>query len=130
MPIRPRRRSKRSPTAIASRHARWSFGSALATAASGCMRPRSSGCLRSGPAGLRAAALRVIELQRAIVAQNVTTPGGAVDTGPQRLTFRVSGRVPTVTALGEIIVRAVEGAHITLADVGTVRAGEGEGDTV
>ncbi len=51
--IRPRRRSKRSPTAIASRHARWSFGSALATAASGCMRPRSSGCLRSRPAGRR-----------------------------------------------------------------------------
>ena len=48
------------------------------------------------PVQLRAAGLTAVDVQRAIVAQNVTTPGGAVDTGPQRLTFRVSGRVPSV----------------------------------
>src|SRR6185295_16710293 len=72
------------------------------------------------PAKLRAAGISAIDVQRAIVAQNITTPGGAVDTGPQRLTFRVSGRVPTVTAVGEIIVRAIEGHPISIADVGAV----------
>jgi hydrophobe/amphiphile efflux-1 (HAE1) family protein len=81
------------------------------------------------PVKLRAAGLSAVDVQRAIVAQNVTTPGGAVDTGPQRLTFRVSGRVPTVTAVGEIIVRAVEGHPIAVADVGTVVDGQEEAET-
>jgi len=81
------------------------------------------------PSKLRAAGLSAVDVQRAIVAQNVTTPGGAVDTGPERLTFRVSGRVPTVTAVGEIIVRAVEGHPIAVADVGTVVDGQEEAET-
>jgi len=81
------------------------------------------------PAKLRGAGVSAVEVQRAIVAQNVTTPGGAVDTGPSRLTFRVSGRVPTVDAIGEIIVRAVEGHPITVADLGMVIDGEEEAET-
>jgi len=81
------------------------------------------------PAKLRAAGISAIDVQRAIVAQNITTPGGAVDTGPQRLTFRVSGRVPTVTAVGEIIVRAIEGHPISIADVGAVVDGQEEAET-
>ncbi len=81
------------------------------------------------PSKLRAAGLSAVDVQRAIVAQNVTTPGGAVDTGPERLTFRVSGRVPTVTAVGEIIVRAVEGHPIAVRDVGTVVDGQEEAET-
>src|SRR3954469_20729363 len=50
------------------------------------------------PVQLRSSGLTAVDVQRAIVAQNITTPGGAVDTGPQRLTFRVSGRVPSVAA--------------------------------
>ncbi len=46
------------------------------------------------PVQLRSAGLTAVDVQRAIVAQNITTPGGAVDTGPQRLTFRVSGARP------------------------------------
>src|SRR5215471_14068086 len=81
------------------------------------------------PVKLRGAGVSAVEVQRAIVAQNVTTPGGAVDTGPSRLTFRVSGRVPTVAAVGEIIVRAVEGHPITVNDLGTVIDGEEEAET-
>src|SRR5438477_512733 len=40
------------------------------------------------PVKMRAAGISAPELQRAIISQNVTTPGGAIDTGPQRLTFR------------------------------------------
>src|SRR5205085_1323862 len=69
------------------------------------------------PARLRGAGLTAIDVQRAIVAQNISTPGGTVDTGPQRLTFRVSGRVQNVQAIEEIIVRAVEGHPILIRDV-------------
>ena len=55
-------------------------GSARSTSGS----TRSS-CARAG--------VTAVDVQRAIAAQNLTTPGGAVETGPQRLTLRVAGRV-------------------------------------
>src|SRR5262245_6113322 len=51
------------------------------------------------PVRMRAAGLSATDVQRAIVAQNVSAPGGSVDTGPRRLTFRVSGRVQSVAAV-------------------------------
>jgi hydrophobe/amphiphile efflux-1 (HAE1) family protein len=81
------------------------------------------------PVRLRSAGLSVVDVQRAIVSQNVTTPGGAVDTGPQRLTFRVSGRVPTVDAVGDIIVRNVDNHPILVRDVATVTDSEEEAET-
>src|SRR3954452_3134251 len=81
------------------------------------------------PVQLRSAGLTAVDVQRAIVAQNITTPGGAVDTGPQRLTFRVSGRVPNVAAIEEIIVRNVDGHPILVRDVGHVVDGEEEAET-
>ena len=80
-------------------------------------------------ARLRAAGLSAVDVQRAIVAQNISAPGGAVDTGPQRLTFRVSGRVTSVQAIGDIVVRSVEGHPILVRDVGTVVDGEEEAET-
>jgi len=80
-------------------------------------------------ARLRAAGLSAVDVQRAIVAQNISAPGGAVDTGPQRLTFRVSGRVANVQAVGDIVVRSVEGHPILVRDVGTVVDGEEEAET-
>ncbi len=70
------------------------------------------------PVRLRAAGLTAVDVQRAIVAQNISTPGGSVDTGPQRLTFRVSGRVESVEAVEEIVVRSVGGHPILIRDVG------------
>jgi hydrophobe/amphiphile efflux-1 (HAE1) family protein len=78
---------------------------------------------------LRAAGLSVIDVQRAIVAQNLTTPGGAIDTGPQRYTFRVKGRVDSVEALGDIVIRDVDGHPLQVRDVATVVDGEEEADT-
>jgi hydrophobe/amphiphile efflux-1 (HAE1) family protein len=81
------------------------------------------------PVQLRSAGLTAVDVQRAIVSQNITTPGGTVDTGPQRLTFRVSGRVANVAAIEEIIVRNVEGHSILVRDVGRVIDGEEEAET-
>jgi hydrophobe/amphiphile efflux-1 (HAE1) family protein len=79
---------------------------------------------------LRAAGLTAADVQRAIVAQNVTAPGGTVDTGPRRLTFRVSGRVSSVAAVEEIIVRNVDNHPILVRDIGKVVDGEEEAETV
>ncbi|MES1172079.1 MAG: efflux RND transporter permease subunit [Bacteroidota bacterium] len=81
------------------------------------------------PEKLRSAGLSAVDVQRAIVAQNVTTPGGAIDTGPTRLTFRVKGRVPTVDALGDVIVRNLDNHPILVRDVGTVVDAEEEAET-
>ena len=80
-------------------------------------------------ARLRAAGLSAVDVQRAVASQNISAPGGAVDTGPQRLTFRVSGRVANVQAIGDIVVRSVEGHPILVRDVGTVIDGEEEAET-
>ncbi|HEY2900386.1 MAG TPA: efflux RND transporter permease subunit, partial [Polyangia bacterium] len=81
------------------------------------------------PIKLRATGLSVTDVQRAIVAQNVSTPGGAIETGPQRLTFRVRGRLGSVDALGDVIIRNVDGHPIMVRDVATVVDGEEEADT-
>ena len=81
------------------------------------------------PIRLRATGLSVADVQRAIVAQNVSTPGGAIETGPQRLTFRVRGRLSSVDSLADVIIRNVDGHPIMVRDVATVVDGEEEADT-
>src|SRR5882757_5805550 len=76
------------------------------------------------PIKLRAAGLSATDVQRAIVSQNVSTPGGAIETGPQRLTFRVRGRLGSVEALGDVVIRNVDGHPIMVRDVATVVDGE------
>ena len=79
------RRQRAAPGARERRRA--SARSASSAAASGrstCSSTRRS-CASPG--------ISAVDVQRAIAAQNLTTPGGGVDTGPQRLTFRVHGRV-------------------------------------
>jgi hydrophobe/amphiphile efflux-1 (HAE1) family protein len=81
------------------------------------------------PERLRAASLTAVDVQRAIVSQNVSTPGGTVDTGPSILTFRVSGRVPSAAAVGEIVIRNVDDHPIMIRDVGHVIDGQEEATT-
>jgi hydrophobe/amphiphile efflux-1 (HAE1) family protein len=86
--------------------------------------------VRLDPIKLRAAGLTAADVQRAIVSQNITTPGGAIETGPDRLTVRVRGRVDSVRALGEIVVREQGGHAIAVNDVGRVVDGEEQAETV
>ncbi|HET6284835.1 MAG TPA: efflux RND transporter permease subunit, partial [Polyangia bacterium] len=81
------------------------------------------------PVKLRAAGLTAVDIQRAIVSQNVTAPGGAIDTGPERLTFRVRGRVTSVDGVGDIIIRSSDNHPILVRDVATVLDGEEEAET-
>jgi hydrophobe/amphiphile efflux-1 (HAE1) family protein len=81
------------------------------------------------PVKMRAAGISAGEIQRAIISQNVTIPGGAIETGPQRLTFRVRGRIQNVAGVGDVIIRNVDNHPILVRDVATVVDGEEEAET-
>jgi hydrophobe/amphiphile efflux-1 (HAE1) family protein len=81
------------------------------------------------PVKMRAAGISAGEIQRAIISQNVTIPGGAIETGPERLTFRVRGRIQSVAGVGDVIIRNVDNHPILVRDVATVVDGEEEAET-
>lgn len=59
-----------------------------------------------------------------MAAQNLSTPGGRVETGPLNLTLRVAGRVESTQGIGRIVVREGEGHAIRVEDVARVEDGE------
>ncbi|WP_437483034.1 efflux RND transporter permease subunit [Sorangium sp. So ce1014] len=81
------------------------------------------------PIALRAQGITAAEVQRAIAAQNLMTPGGSVETGPEDLTLRVMGRVDSPEALGRIVLREQDGHAVRLADVARVEDGRAEEKT-
>jgi hydrophobic/amphiphilic exporter-1 (mainly G- bacteria), HAE1 family len=82
--------------------------------------------VRMDPIKLRAYNLTAVDVSRALGAQNLTTPGGSVDTGPQAITLRIAGRVASVSDLGRIVVRNQNGSSVRVSDVANVEDGEEE----
>jgi len=78
------------------------------------------------PLSLRAQGLTPAAVQRAIAAQNLTTPGGSVETGPSNLTLRVVGRVESPEALGRIVVLERDGHAVRVEDLARVEDGSAE----
>src|SRR5688572_10216086 len=82
--------------------------------------------VRMDPVKMRAYNLSAVDISRALAAQNLTTPGGSLDTGPQAITLRIAGRVTRVDALERIVLRN-DGLHvIRISDVARVEDGEEE----
>ncbi len=81
------------------------------------------------PIKLRAAGVTVIDVQRAIGAQNLTMPGGRVETGPTELTIRIHGRVTDPNQIADLVIRRAENHSITVRDVGNVEDSEEEADS-
>jgi HAE1 family hydrophobic/amphiphilic exporter-1 len=79
---------------------------------------------------LRAHNLTVTDVARALVAQNSEVPGGRVEQGPQTLTLRTLGRVGSVDAFGDIVVRQVGGHPVRVADVARIEDGMSEADSL
>jgi hydrophobe/amphiphile efflux-1 (HAE1) family protein len=75
------------------------------------------------PVKLRSLGIPPAEVARAIDAQNVTLPGGRVDTSRDYLTVRVNGRVENVDALKAIVIREQNGRAVRLDEVATVEDG-------
>jgi hydrophobic/amphiphilic exporter-1 (mainly G- bacteria), HAE1 family len=76
------------------------------------------------PIKLRGAGVTVVDVQRAIATQNLSTPGGRVDTGPTELTVRVHGRVTDPVQIGDLVVRHEAGHSLRVRDVGEVVDGQ------
>jgi hydrophobe/amphiphile efflux-1 (HAE1) family protein len=81
------------------------------------------------PIRMRGASVNVIDVQRAIAAQNLSMPGGRVDTGPGELTVRIHGRVTEPDEVGDLVVRQQGGHSIRVRDVARVIDGEAEADS-
>jgi HAE1 family hydrophobic/amphiphilic exporter-1 len=81
------------------------------------------------PLALHAQGLTASDVQRAIGTQNLSTPGGSVQTGPEDLTLRVVGRVPSTEGIGRIVVRQRDGHAVRVEDVARVEDGRAEETT-
>jgi hydrophobe/amphiphile efflux-1 (HAE1) family protein len=81
------------------------------------------------PIRLRGAGVTVVDVQHAIASQNLTMPGGTVDTGPSELTVRVLGRVDDPGQIGDLVVRQESSHSIRVRDVGQVIDGEEDSDS-
>lgn len=76
------------------------------------------------PIALRAAGLTAVDVMQTLQTQNLMTPGGNLETGPQSLTLRIDGRVTSIDAVNRLVIRSREGRILRLADVATVEDGE------
>ena len=76
------------------------------------------------PIALRAAGITPVDVMNTLQSQNLTTPGGNLETGPQSVTLRIDGRVTTVDAVGRLIVRSKDGRILRISDVARVVDGQ------
>src|SRR5262249_3892243 len=78
------------------------------------------------PVKLRATGLTVVDVQRTIAGQNVTMPGGSLNSGPRDVTLRVKGRAASPDEIGRLVIRNVDERPVRIGDVATVEDGEEE----
>ena len=78
------------------------------------------------PVKLQASGLTAVDVERALTLQNLTVPGGAIETGPRRVSLRIEGRVPTVQAMGRIVIREGNDHPTRVEDVARVEDGAEE----
>ena len=75
---------------------------------------------------LRAQRLSVNDVARALQSQNADIPGGRMDQGAQSVTLRTRGRLETVDAFGDVVLREVDGHPVHLRDVARIEDGMAE----
>ncbi len=75
------------------------------------------------PVKLKSLGITPLEVTGAIRAQNITLPGGRVDTSRDYLSLRVNGRVGSVEELRSIVVREQNGRAIRLDELATIEDG-------
>lgn len=72
------------------------------------------------PLKLTAAKLTAVDVMNTLKSQNLTTPGGNLETGPESLTLRINGRVSSVEAIARLVVRSEGGRILRIGDVARV----------
>ena len=78
------------------------------------------------PIKLAASGLTAFDVERALASQNITVPGGEINTGPQRLSLRVEGRVTSIAAVDQIVIRESRDHATRVMDVARVEDGSEE----
>jgi hydrophobe/amphiphile efflux-1 (HAE1) family protein len=81
------------------------------------------------PLKLQAAGLTAIDVEAALAQQNLTVPGGQIETGPKSISLRVEGRVESVEKIGRIVVRDTHDHPTRIEDVARVEDGSEEATT-
>ncbi|MBW3623918.1 MAG: efflux RND transporter permease subunit [Armatimonadetes bacterium] len=82
------------------------------------------------PDRLRAYGLTAVDVMRALQAQNIQVPGGAVEQAERDVTLRTQGRLGSVAEFDRLTVSKRDGQVVTLADVGTVEDGAEKAESV
>lgn len=72
------------------------------------------------PLKLRGQRLTVSDVARALAAQNLQVPGGALKTGAREFTLRTMGRVESVKEMANVAVANQGGRTVTIGDLGGV----------
>ncbi len=72
---------------------------------------------------LRAHDLTALEVHRAIARDNVTTPGGRVESGPKDVTLRVRGRVESPAELAKLPIKKRDGSQVELGSLARIEDG-------
>jgi HAE1 family hydrophobic/amphiphilic exporter-1 len=75
---------------------------------------------------LNAYNLTAQEIERAVRAENIESPGGRIVTGPSEIGVRTMGRVESIEQFNNIIIKNVAGSPIRLRDVGHAEDGMAE----
>src|SRR5580698_2577813 len=81
------------------------------------------------PLKLQAAGLTAVDVEQALAAQNLSVPGGQIETGPKSLSLRVEGRVDDVAKIGSIVIRESQDHPTRVGDVARVEDGMEEPTT-
>jgi hydrophobic/amphiphilic exporter-1 (mainly G- bacteria), HAE1 family len=81
------------------------------------------------PVKLEAAGLTAVDVEVALAQQNLSVPGGQIETGPKSLSLRVQGRVDDVAQIGRIIIKESQDHPTRIGDVARVDDGVEEPKT-
>jgi hydrophobe/amphiphile efflux-1 (HAE1) family protein len=76
------------------------------------------------PLLLRAENITSSDVLHALQSQNLMTPGGALETGPQSVTLKIEGRVTTNEAVKRLVISSSNGRVLRIGDVAQVVDGE------
>jgi hydrophobe/amphiphile efflux-1 (HAE1) family protein len=81
------------------------------------------------PVRLEAAGLTAVDVERALAQQNLSVPGGQIETGPKSLSLRVAGRVDDVAKIARIVIKESQDHPTRVGDVARVEDGVAEPKT-
>ncbi len=81
------------------------------------------------PVKLEAAGLTAVDVELALAQQNLSVPGGQIETGPKSLSLRVQGRVQDVAHIDRIIIKENQNHPTRIGDVARVEDGVEEPKT-